>query len=480
MFKLLEKWLVLYILIFIAGFSVLGIGLSFAFKDFFYKQQQNIILNNAIRIENVLLDSYDGKNYFNNNFKTKFSLIDAYEDSSIIVLDTNNIIQCVSQNVDNKFIGQKYTSTIPDTKSIKKTDNYKWVTSDFSNTFDGAKYSIVYNIIISNRKIGTIILGYDRGNINQTLLQEYIVILIFVLVINIVGFFFLRMFIDRALSPIKEMSDVTAEIASGNFSKRIKIGNRMDEISILARNLNSMADSLEDQEQKKHEFISNISHDLRSPLTSIMGYLQAIIDGVIPEDKISKYLNIIYSETERLNKMSNTILDLSKNKLNGTKLKYSNFNINELLEFVAASLKVKAFDKKISIDFENISNPVIVCADYEKIQRVVYNLLDNAIKFTNKNGKITLKIEEKNDKAYISIIDNGIGMKEDEQTRVFDRLYKADSSRGMDKTGSGLGLSIVKEFIKAHNEEIFVKSKIGKGSTFTFTLKIYDGTGKEI
>ena len=126
MFKLLEKWLVLYILIFIAGFSVLGIGLSFASKISFISNKQNIILNNAIRIENVLLDSYDGKNYFNNNFKTKFSLIDAYEDSSIIVLDTNNIIQCVSQNVDNKFIGQKYTSTIPDTKSIKKTDNYKW------------------------------------------------------------------------------------------------------------------------------------------------------------------------------------------------------------------------------------------------------------------------------------------------------------------------------------------------------------------
>ena len=126
---------------------------------------------------------------------------------------------------------------------------------------------------------------------------------------------FLRIFIDRALSPIREMSTVTAEIAAGNFSKRIEIGNRMDEISILARNLNSMADSLEDQEQKRHEFISSISHDLRSPLTSIMGYLQAIIDGVIPEDKLPKYLNIIYSETERLNKMSNTILDLSKNKL---------------------------------------------------------------------------------------------------------------------------------------------------------------------
>lgn len=360
MFKLLEKWLVVYILVFTAGFSVLGIGLSFAFKDFFYKQQQNIILNNAIRIENVLLDSYDGKNYFNNNFKTKFSLIDAYEDSSILVLDTNNIIQCVSQNVDNKFIGQKYTSAIPDTKSMKKTDNYKWITSDFSNTFDGAKYSIVYNIIISNKKIGTIILGCDRGSINQTLLQECIVILIFVLVINIVGFFFLRIFIDRALSPIREMSTVTAEIAAGNFSKRIEIGNRMDEISILARNLNSMADSLEDQEQKRHEFISSISHDLRSPLTSIMGYLQAILEQ----------------------------------------------------------------------------------------------------------------------KAYISIIDNGIGMKEDEQARIFDRLYKADSSRGMDKTGSGLGLSIVKEFIKAHNEEIFVKSTLGKGSTFTFTLKLYNKNKK--
>ena len=478
MFKLLEKWLVVYILVFTAGFSVLGIGLSFAFKDFFYKQQQNIILNNAIRIENVLLDSYDGKNYFNNNFKTKFSLIDAYEDSSILVLDTNNIIQCVSQNVDNKFIGQKYTSAIPDTKSMKKTDNYKWITSDFSNTFDGAKYSIVYNIIISNKKIGTIILGCDRGSINQTLLQECIVILIFVLVINIVGFFFLRIFIDRALSPIREMSTVTAEIASGNFSKRIEIGNRMDEISILARNLNSMADSLEDQEQKRHEFISSISHDLRSPLTSIMGYLQAIIDGVIPEDKLPKYLNIIYSETERLNKMSNTILDLSKNKLNGAKLKYSNFNINELLELVASTLKVKAFDKNISIDFENTNTPVMVYADYEKIQRVIYNLLDNAIKFTNKNGKIILKAEELDQKAYISIIDNGIGVKEDEQARVFDRLYKADSSRGMDKTGSGLGLSIVKEFIKAHNEEIFVKSTLGKGSTFTFTLKLYNKNKK--
>ena len=474
MFKLLEKWLVVYILVFTAGFSVLGIGLSFAFKDFFYKQQQNIILNNAIRIENVLLDSYDGKNYFNNNFKTKFSLIDAYEDSSILVLDTNNIIQCVSQNVDNKFIGQKYTSAIPDTKSMKKTDNYKWITSDFSNTFDGAKYSIVYNIIISNKKIGTIILGCDRGSINQTLLQECIVILIFVLVINIVGFFFLRIFIDRALSPIREMSTVTAEIASGNFSKRIEIGNRMDEISILARNLNSMADSLEDQEQKRHEFISSISHDLRSPLTSIMGYLQAIIDGIIPEDKLPKYLNIIYSETERLNKMSNTILDLSKNKLNGAKLKYSSFNINELLELVASTLKVKAFDKNIYIVFENTNTTVIVYADYEKIQRVIYNLLYNAIKFTNKNGKIILKAEELDQKAYISIIDNGIGMKEDEQARVFDRLYKADSSRGMDKTGSGLGLSIVKEFIKAHNEEIFVKSTLGKGSTFTFTLKLYN------
>lgn len=478
MFKLLEKWLVVYILVFTAGFSVLGIGLSFAFKDFFYKQQQNIILNNAIRIENVLLDSYDGKNYFNNNFKTKFSLIDAYEDSSILVLDTNNIIQCVSQNVDNKFIGQKYTSAIPDTKSMKKTDNYKWITSDFSNTFDGAKYSIVYNIIISNKKIGTIILGCDRGSINQTLLQECIVILIFVLVINIVGFFFLRIFIDRALSPIREMSTVTAEIAAGNFSKRIEIGNRMDEISILARNLNSMADSLEDQEQKRHEFISSISHDLRSPLTSIMGYLQAIIDGVIPEDKLPKYLNIIYSETERLNKMSNTILDLSKNKLNGAKLKYSSFNINELLELVASTLKVKAFDKNISIVFENTNTPVMVYADYKKIQRVIYNLLDNAIKFTNKNGKIILKTEELEQKAYISIIDNGIGMKEDEQARIFDRLYKADSSREMDKTGSGLGLSIVKEFIKAHNEEIFVKSTLRKGSTFTFTLKLYNKNKK--
>lgn len=479
MFKLLEKWLILYILVFTAGFSILGIGLGFAFKDFFYEQQQNVMISTVMRIESACLDSYDKKDYFNNEFKIKFSLMDAYEDSSIIVLDNNDIIQCVSKKVDNNFVSKKYTLGMPILKNIKNHNNYRWVTSNFSNIFDGIKYSIIYDMTKDNKKIGTIILGYDNEEINNTLLRGCIVIFIFVLVVNIIGFFFLRLFIDKTLSPIKEMSSITAEIAAGNFNKRIEIGNGTDEISTLARNLNSMADSLYDQEQKRQEFMSSISHDLRSPLTSIMGYLQAILDGIIPAEKISKYLNIIYSETERLNKMSNTILDLSKSKLNGLKLNYSDFNINELLVFVVSTLKVKAYKKNISIDYDIESDFISVYADYEKIQRVIYNLLENAIKFTNKNGKITIKTETINDKAYISIMDNGIGMKADEQSQIFDRLYKADSSRGIDKNGSGLGLSIVKEFIKAHNENISVSSELGKGSIFTFSLQLYNKDTKK-
>lgn len=471
MFKLLEKWLVLYVLVFIAGFTVLGIGLSIAFKDFFYKQQQNTMLNSAMKIENAILDAYDGKDYFNDEFILRFNLMDAYADSSILVLDKNNIIRCVSDNVDEKYVSKKYKINVPIEKVPKRETNYGWASSDFSGMFDGTKYSIIYNMHTYDDNIGTIIVGHDRGEINKSLAQGCVVILMFVLVANMIGFFLLRVFISKALSPIREMSNVTAEIAAGNLKKRIKVGEENDEVSILARNLNAMADSLEDQEQKRQEFLSSISHDLRSPLTSIMGYLQAISDGVIPEEKIPRYLNIIYSETERLNKLSNAILDLSRSKLSGSKLKYQIFNINELLETVGSNLKVKALDKNIKIEYDIQQDYIEVYADYDKIQRVIYNLLDNAIKFTHNNGKIVLKTKTLNNKAYISVIDNGIGMKKEEQARIFDRLYKADSSRGMDKTGTGLGLSIVKEFIISHNEEITVKSEYGKGSEFTFTLK---------
>ena len=206
--------------------------------------------------------------------------------NNIPIIEHEDIINIFTENLRTKRKEKKYTQEqLAGMLGVTIKTYRSWEKDTLPKTIDLINLSII--------------LGCDRGSINQTLLQECIVILIFVLVINIVGFFFLRIFIDRALSPIREMSTVTAEIAAGNFSKRIEIGNRMDEISILARNLNSMADSLEDQEQKRHEFISSISHDLRSPLTSIMGYLQAIIDGVIPEDKLPKYLNIIYSETER-------------------------------------------------------------------------------------------------------------------------------------------------------------------------------------
>ena len=243
----------------------------------------------------------------------------------------------------------------------------------------------------------------------------------------------------------------------------------------LAESFNHMAESLDKYEKVRRDFIANVSHDLRSPLTSIQGFLGAILDGTIPHEKQEHYLNIVLEETKRLTKLTNDIVELSRAQTSTITLEKTRFNINNLIRESIERLEPQLQKKDIKIDAIFVEKETFVEADEDKIARVIYNLVDNAIKFSEEGKKIEIETALKdNKKLLVSVKDYGKGISEEDVKYVFDRFYKVDSSRGKDKTGSGLGLSIVREFLLAHGENIGVKSEKGKGTTFLFSLKLAD------
>lgn len=277
--------------------------------------------------------------------------------------------------------------------------------------------------------------------------------------------------IIRAITvkPLSKLIDATRQYSQANYDYPLNI-NSKDEYKDLADAITYMASELNSLDDYQKKFVANISHDFRSPLTSIKGFTEAMIDGTIPVEMQEKYLNIILFETERLSKLTSSLLALNSFDHNGTLLDINTFDINHIIKKTAESFETVCLEKKITISLIFSSKETYVEADMGKIQQVLYNLIDNAIKFSHHNSTIKVSTDEKNDKVFISIKDYGIGIPKESLKKIWERFYKTDTSRGKDKKGTGLGLSITKEIIAAHNENINVTSTEGVGTEFTFTL----------
>lgn len=278
----------------------------------------------------------------------------------------------------------------------------------------------------------------------------------------------LLVFTKNVYFPLKKITAGANEYAQGNLSHHIGVDTR-DEMGYLAATLNYMSDELSKMEDYQKTFIANVSHDFRSPLTSIKGYLEAILDGTIPPEMYNKYLTRVITETERLNKLTQGMLTLntldSKGYLNRT-----SFDINRVIKDTAASFEGTCSEKNINFELIFSNNIQMVYADLGKIQQVLYNLIDNAIKFSHEDSTIYIQVSGKYEKYFISIKDTGIGIPKDCLKKIWERFYKSDLSRGKDKKGTGLGLSIVREIIQAHGENIDVVSTEGVGTEFIFSL----------
>ncbi len=378
--------------------------------------------------------------------------------SGRLVLDTD-----VSLNVEEEVTIENFDPTA--------TSGSYYMVNDFFGNFDRDMISVFSPITYRYVVKGYVVIHCDMQEIqescNSLLNISYITLVILFLLSLIILIFFTEM----VYIPLRKITYATEQYASGNMHYEFQVESD-DEIGYLAACLNYMASQIAGAEDDQKKFVANVSHDFRSPLTSVRGYLEAMIDGTIPPEMHDKYLNIVLNETERLTKLTNSLLSLNNLNTKGMLLDRTDFNINQILRTTAASFEGPCRKKTIVIEMILTGEELYVTADMEKIQQVLYNLLDNAIKFSHHDSVIKVETSVKNNKMFVSVKDSGIGIPKDDLKLIWDRFYKSDLSRGKDKKGTGLGLSIVKEIINCHGENINVISTEGVGSEFIFSLPL--------
>ncbi len=306
--------------------------------------------------------------------------------------------------------------------------------------------------------------GYEYME-NQTV-KVAVVAALWVMLAALVAVYFIT---DKIVSPLKEMSHAAKEFSTGKFDTRVKVhGN--DEVAELALAFNNMATALEKNEETRRSFLANVSHDLRTPMTAISGFVECMLNGAVPPEKYNYYLEIISSEVKRLSRLVSSLLDISRLQAGDRKMVKSPFDICEMARQIIISFEQKLDAKKLDVSFECDDDNMFALADRDAIYQVLYNLCDNAVKFSREGGKYRIKITKKNRKILVSVYNEGMGIPAEELPSVFDRFYKSDKSRGLDKSGVGLGLYIVKTIVDSHGEEIWVQSTYGEYCEFVFTL----------
>lgn len=451
------------------SFMLLTVGLIQAFTTYFYNQKEEELFRQAKVVEELYNSCCVNNTVDYALFQDEILKYSISFEYSFIFISQDYNFTWQSKSGDNS-VDIANISQYSDFDEVMK-GNMTVFNRSLNDVFEHRPHIVGYPIKRGDVTVAEVFLSSSIDQIMATTYDSYRMIIVFMCLAIIINFIIIYFSSKNFAEPLKEMSDAAREIAGGDFEKRINIDSD-DEIGDLAKSFNDLTLSLYFQEKRRREFISNISHDLRSPLTSMRGFLQAIMDGTIPPEKREHYLKVVLDETDRLAKMANDMLDINKLDESTESVHREDFNLNELITKTMYNFEDRAVNNKIKTECIFCNNGIIVKADADKIQRVIYNLVDNALKFTHKYGYIKIITEIKDKKVYVSVKDNGKGISKEEQKRVFERLYKGDRSRGKDKKGSGLGLTIVKEFIKAHGEEITLVSEVGKGSTFTFTLPL--------
>ena len=282
----------------------------------------------------------------------------------------------------------------------------------------------------------------------------------------------LYLFCERVAGPLREMSNVTKRFAKGEFDSRVTVYGS-DEVATLGTAFNQMADSLEQLETMRNSFISNVSHDLRTPMTTILGFVEGITSGVIPEEKRDYYLGIIAEEVRRLSRLVTELLDLSRLQSGTRKFNFTNFDICEMARLVLIANEQRIDEKRLEVSFLSDADNILVRGDKDAIHQVLYNLCDNAIKFAREGGALRITIAPAAKRRIaVTVFNEGEGIPEADVPFVFERFYKSDKSRSRDKTGAGLGLYISKTIMDAHGEDLTLESVEGSSCAFSFTLPL--------
>ena len=454
-FSLRSKFALIIVLICLAGFLLISLwGYSTI-----YNETRNTMINVLYKDANYMAASYR----VNSGMLTQSSLESmAYgTGTSIWVIDMDGRLEAYSG-------AGSPPERVSAFSAADGTDGY-YMVGNFFGSFPETMISVYAPLTIDLDTRGYVILHYPDSSIRKetdtrlgiAYLAEgalLIALLIFAMILDI-----------TVVRPIREVRTSLHEYVNGNLSYPNPVKNR-DEIGEIADAAEDIARQLVSSGDDQHRFLANISHDFRSPLTSIRGYIGAMQDGTIPPELQDHYFEIVMNETDRLTKLANGLLDITQVE-KGFILERSDFDINDLIREVLPTFEGDAEEKGLTFDLTFDAEHLMVNADRARIQQVIYNLVDNAVKFSGADSTVELSTSLHGDRVFVSVRDHGIGIAKENLPKIWDRFYKTDSSRGRDKKGTGLGLSIVREIIQAHQETIDVISTPGIGTEFIFTLQ---------
>ncbi|MBE5878927.1 MAG: HAMP domain-containing protein [Lachnospiraceae bacterium] len=462
------KFLLAYLIFGFFGFVVVATFASSMTEDMMRRNKAESLY----KVATLVADTYATDLYTSNTsldtVKNEIDMLDLYLTSTIWIISPSGSIILDSStpyDVENQV-------TVENFDPVWNSDTF-YTIGTFFDSFEEDVLSVSAPIIVNYKVQGYVVIHTTIQELdnftNQILNISYITLVILFLLSLIILIFFTNL----VYRPLRKITKATEEYAAGNLHYQFQVDSA-DEIGYLAASLSYMASELARGEDDQKKLVANVSHDFRSPLTSIKGYSEAMLDGTIPPEMHEKYLTIVQNESDRLIKLTNSLLTLNNLNTDGMILDKTDFDVNEIIRKTAATFEGACRQKKISLQLLLTGETLYANADVTKIQQVLYNLLDNAIKFSHKDSVIKIESIEKHNKILISVKDQGIGIPKESIRQIWDRFYKTDLSRGKDKKGTGLGLSITREIIRAHGENINVISTEGEGSEFIFTLPLSD------
>ncbi len=410
----------------------------------------------------------------NTEILTMMSILSRRSDETSIFITTPD--GRILLSTDGSYLGKRISDG--EVLSVLTSQNstvYSQLYSDMGGLLPkkSGMYASVFNFGVSSYD-GTLIVCYGDGRhdaLSQSTIKTVILASLWVMIASFVAVYFIS---EKIVSPIRQMSVATKRFSAGEFDTKIPVEGS-DEIAELATAFNSMADSLANLEYMRSSFLANVAHDLRTPMTSISGFIDGILSGAIPQEQQSYYLGVIGQEIRRLSRLVSNLLDISRMEAGNRKFEKTPFDICETARIILLTFEAKIDAKKLNVEFDAPEDRLYVYSDKDAVYQVLYNLCDNAVKFSRDGGLYRITIKEAGDKVSVSVFDEGIGVSKEDLPNVFDRFYKSDKSRGLDRTGVGLGLYIVKTIMDNLGEQITVDSVQGEYCNFTLTLTKYTG-----
>jgi len=486
--NIFKRYYIVFAAIFLVTFAALGTSLIILVNNYEIDEKTELLKDNAQSISEAIASNfyvYDMNPAYSSEkalLCDQLAVVSNCIDSDVFVCDVEgNVIMCKEQA--GQLVSYYESSTVCENHSSFRMDD-ALIQSVYENgmavtkaTVNGVNSYVVGTAIAPDYTIGETgaqgIIGsvFAVAPVGTTALVLNVMRTFFIIALICLGVGFLLIWLTtkKMITPLQQMSAAAKRFAVGDFSYRVEIDSN-DELSDLGKAFNDMADALDKLESSRRSFVANVSHELKTPMTSIAGFIDGILDGTIPREKQDYYLNIVSGEVRRLSRLVVAMLNMSKMESGDFVMKTTNYNITDQIIQILLTFEQKIDAKHIDIRGLDSVKPYTVHADHDMIHQVIYNLFDNAVKFTNEGGYIDVAVNDIGEMLEIRIKNSGEGIQSEELSKIFERFYKVDKSRSLDAKGAGLGLYIVKVMVEMHGGKIYARSDSKSEAEFVLTL----------